>query len=120
MTKPNPKYPEPKRTAEDRKSGKHPMLEEKDLAQGTLVMPDGRPALFEDWIDSDTRLYCRTVIYSRIDIEDWGENDHLDLIERAGLLKQLKRERNAGLNKRVDSAGNEIWFVTVAMEHLKD
>ncbi|MBZ0137647.1 MAG: hypothetical protein K8I27_14875 [Planctomycetes bacterium] len=116
MTEADPKFPVPKRTPEDRKAQQHPMLPEKDLLNGTLVMPDGRPAIVEDWIDSDFGLYCRTVIYSRIDTEGWGQDEHLDLIEKAGLLKELKMKRSAGLTKQVDSAGNQVWFVTVAMD----
>lgn len=40
---------------------------------------------------------------------------NLDLIEKAGLLEQLKRKRGCGLKEQIDDAGNSVWFATIAM-----
>jgi hypothetical protein len=113
-------YPAPDRsnyTPQQNLSNRY--LPELDLGQFTTELPDGRPAIVEDWLDKEYAIHCRTVWYSAIDTDEWDEADHYDLIQQAGLLKaKVHPSEGIGLKRQEDASGQDVWSATVVMRDV--
>jgi hypothetical protein len=84
-------------------------------------MKDGRPAIFENWLDCDTQTFCRTVYYSTLEAEDWDERRHFDFMTESGLLNDKTRPgESVALNRSDDESGQSWWTVTVGVYDDED
>ena len=95
------KYPEPDRSDHTpQQDANREFYPELDLGGGKITLKDGRPAVFENWFDKDMELYCRTVFYSTLEIEDWTEAQHLEYFVQNGLMEGKEYHSDAlGLKK---------------------
>lgn len=113
----NRTYPRPDRS--DHKfmqDSRRDYFPEIDLATREAMMSDGRPAIVEDWYDSDLGLFCRTAFYSTLGTEGWSGADQFAYLDENGLLEgKTHPSRGVGFKRLVDASGNEVWSTTVVM-----
>lgn len=117
MTEWNKTFPLPNRSDHEPQQDAHrEFYPEIDMGRGEIVMNDGRPAVIEDWFDSECEIACRTAFYSTIGIENWSEAEHHAYLKANGVLKGKDYPTDGvGHKKLVDPSGNEIWSATVVM-----
>ena len=119
---PDPRFPVPDRSDHQPQSkADDPEFPELDLAQNQWVMPDGRPAVVEEWLDLRTRHLMRTFFYSTLEIEDWSQAQHFAYIASAnGLVGRNKPGESLGISELVDPAGNTLFSITIAISEMAD
>jgi len=81
-----------------------------DISRQETTLHDGRPAIIEVWLDRDTRATCQSVFYSRIDAENWSNDDHQAYLSKNNILKGNVAEITVVAT--VDAAKREMWCVT--------
>lgn len=121
-TEPDPRFPFPPDPAKpSQPRGKREFYPEIDLGWGRWVMSDGRPAIFENWLDCDSQVFCRTVRYSTMEAEGWDERRHFEFLKKSGILRgKAHPSESAGINRIEDEAGQSWWSVTVSIYEEED
>ena len=122
MPKADPKYPVPDRSDHvPNARTEDPELPEIDMKQEHWVMPDGRPAVVEEWLDFSYRLILRTFFYSTLDIEDWTDAQHYAYIESAnGLVGKTVDSEDIGKTEVTDPSGNTLFSITIVIVKLEE
>lgn len=106
------KYPTPDRSYHS-KSFQRNEYGEIDIGHNSGVTSDGRPYLAEMWARDSISVV--TIFISAMDIEDYSEEDLLKYLELEGLIRFLSDNRNIGASKFVDSSGNQLWSLNIAI-----
>lgn len=120
--KPDPRFPVPDRTIKPGATEeKSKYFREINIGHGSWIMADGRPAMFENWLDCDAQTFCRTVYYSTLDAENWDCDRHYNFVKESGLLKDKTYPGDSvGLVQIEDKAGRLWWSVTIGIRDDED